>query len=140
MKTSGRRTIALLGCGLLALPIVHAGNRNVAELARYQQFASPPQASAHILRVDNLIYLGTDAQGDKALAVRTGFNQVYLITVLSCPRLEEASAIRLTSAAGNVHAGTDFVEYGDITAGHNWQCRIKTIQQVNYKAMVRSGK
>ncbi|HET6906443.1 MAG TPA: DUF6491 family protein [Rhodanobacteraceae bacterium] len=141
MKTSGRRTIALLGCGLLALPIAHAGGPDVpAELARYQQFASPPQASAHILRVDNFIYLGTDAQGDKVLAVRTGFNQVYLITVLSCPRLEEASAIRLTSAAGNVHAGTDFVDYGDVTAGHGWQCRIKTIQQVDYKAMVRSGK
>ena len=140
MRTSGIIIASLASC-LLGLPLAHAGKQDVpAELARYQRFASPPLASAHILRVDNFIYLGTDAQGDKALAVRTGFNQVYLITVLPCPRLEAAPAVRLSSAAGNVHAGTDFVEYGDSTAGHQWQCRIKTIQQVNYDAMIHAGK
>lgn len=141
MKTSANPIIGLLVAGLLALPIAHAGKQGEpAELARYQRFASPPQGSAHILRVDNFVYLGTDAQGNKALAVRTGFNKVYLITVQSCPRLEETAAIGLTSAAGNVHAGTDFVKFQDKVAGHSWRCRINTIQQVDYKAMVRAGK
>ncbi|HET9835466.1 MAG TPA: DUF6491 family protein [Rhodanobacteraceae bacterium] len=140
MKTQGS-AIGLLAASLLALPVAHAGNQGEpAELARYQRFASPPQDSAHILRVDNFIYLGTDAHGDTALAVRTGFNKVYLITAPPCPRLERASAIRLTSAAGSVHAGTDFVKYGDNIAGHSWQCRIKAIRQVDYKAMVHAGK
>lgn len=138
MRTSAV-TVGLLASGLLALPIAQAGNVP-AELARYQRFASPPQDSARILRVDNYIYLGTDAQGNTALAVRTGFNQVYLITVLPCPRLDAASAISLTSGAGSVHAGTDFVTYGDPIAGHVWKCRIRTIQRVNYKAMVHAGK
>lgn len=141
MRTSSRTALGLLVSSLAVLSLAQAGDRSVpAELERYQRFASPPQDSAHILRVDNYIFLGTDAQGDKALAVRTGFNQVYLITVPPCPRLDAASAIRLSSAAGNVHAGTDFVQYGDNVAGHNWQCRIKTIRQVDYKAMVRAGK
>lgn len=138
----GSRIIAgLLASSLLAIPVAHAGKRGEpSELARYQRFASPPQDSARILRVDNFIYLGTDAQGNKALAVRTGFNKVYLITVQPCPRLEAAATVRLTSAAGSVHAGTDFVKYGDNVAGHSWQCRINTIQEVNYKAMVHAGK
>jgi hypothetical protein len=138
MKTHAS-AIGLLATALLALPVARAGEVP-AELARYLRFASPPQDSAHILRVDNFIYLGTDARGDKALAVRTGFNKVYLITVQSCPRLEETAAIRLTSAAGNVHAGTDFVKFQDKLAGHSWQCRIDTIRQVDYKAMVHAGK
>jgi uncharacterized protein DUF6491 len=141
MKIPGR-TIAVVVSSLLAMPLASQAGRGseAAELARYQRFASPAQDSAHILRVDNFIYLGTDAQGNKAVAVRTGFNQIYLFTVVPCPRLEQASTIGLTSAGGSVHAGADFIKYGDRLAGHTWECRIKTIQQVNYKAMVHAGK
>lgn len=132
MKTvCGLFTAAML-CGLSGIAAADSpSQRDAANLARYERFASPPQDSVHYFRLDRFQYLGPDAKGDDVVAVWTGVNQVYLLTVESpCLRLEFANAIGLTSTAGNLNARMDSIKYD-----HGRQCRIETIRKVDYKAM-----
>lgn len=140
MKTAGKFSIAaMVVFGLLAAPVMAGQSppqRDAANLARFQRFASPPQDSMHYWDIDRFQYLGPDAKGNDALALWTGVNQVYLITVDSpCLRLEYANAIALTSISRNVNARMDYVKYG-----RGNRCRITTIQKVDYKAMLAEDK
>ena len=131
--------VAMALAGLLALPVLareSPAQRDAADLARFQRFASPPQDSMHYWQINRFQYLGPDAKGNDALALWTGVNQVYLVTVDSpCLRLEYANAISLTSVSRNVNARMDYVRYG-----HGNRCRINTIQKVDYKAMLAEDK
>lgn len=106
--------------------------RDSKELARFQRYAAPPQDSLHYFRLDNFQYLGRSAKGQDAIAVWTGVNQVYLLTLEQpCINLDLAFSIGLASSAGSVNARMDSVKYD---RGQR-QCRIMTIQKVDYKAM-----
>ncbi|HXS73393.1 MAG TPA: DUF6491 family protein [Rhodanobacteraceae bacterium] len=132
MKTANRASIAIMACMMSLAAIAQSPKQRDAEnLARFQHYASPPQDSMHYFRLDRFQSLGPNAQGDDVLAVWTGVNQVYLLTVESpCLRLEYANAIALTSTSGNVNARMDYIRYG-----RDRQCRIETIRKVDYKAM-----
>jgi hypothetical protein len=130
-------TVRNLAVALAVLFAADAGatqsptQRDAQELARFQRHASPPQQSMHYFRLDNFQYLGKNEQGEPALAVWTGVNRVYLLTLQSpCLHLDLPLAISLTSTSGNVNARMDYVKYG-----HGQQCKIETIQKVDYKAM-----
>jgi len=135
MKAACRFAIATLvaGVSLAAFP-QSPKQRDAENLARFQRYASPPQESMHYFRIDKFQYLGRNAQGEDAIALWTGVNRVYLLALESpCINLEYANAIALTSTSGNVNARMDYVKYD-----HGRQCRIETIQNVDYKA-VRAG-
>jgi hypothetical protein len=103
------------------------------DLARFERYAGPPQRDMHYFRLDNFQYLGRNAKGQDAIAVWTGVNQVYLLTLEQpCIDLDFAFAIGLTSTAGDVNAGMDFVKYN---RNGPQRCRILQIQKVDYKAM-----
>lgn len=131
MNTASRLVVAL-GAALLAVAALAQSprQRDAENLARFQRYASPPQDSVHYFRTDGFQYLGRNAQGQDALALWTGVNQVYLLTLQSpCINLEYAHGIALTSTSGNVNARMDFVKY------NRGECRIETIQKVDYKAV-----
>ncbi|MGH8214047.1 MAG: DUF6491 family protein [Rhodanobacteraceae bacterium] len=128
---------AMIAATLTATLAVAAGaaqsptQRDAKELARFERYAGPPQRAMHYFRLDNFQFLGENAKGETAIAVWTGVNQVYLLTLQSpCKYLDLPLAISLTSTSGDVNARMDFVKYG-----HGQQCRIETIQKVDYKAM-----
>lgn len=103
------------------------------DLARFESYAGPPKRDMHYFRLDNFQYLGRNAKGEDAIAVWTGVNQVYMLTLEKpCINLDFAFTIGLTSTMGDVNAGMDYVKYN-----HNGpqQCRILQIQKVDYKAM-----
>ncbi|MER3546806.1 MAG: hypothetical protein C4338_04035 [Rhodanobacteraceae bacterium] len=105
--------------------------RDAAELARFERYASPPQDHMHYFQLQNFQYLGKNAQNADVIAVWTGVNQVYLLTLEQpCINLDFAFAIGLTSTAGSVNARMDRVKYD-----HGRECRIMQIQKVDYKAM-----
>jgi hypothetical protein len=107
--------------------------RDAAELARFERHASPPQDSMHYFRLDNFQYLGKNAGGEDAIAVWTGVNQVYLLTLQApCVNLDLPLAIGLTSTSGSVNARMDYVKYN---YNGPQQCRIETIRKVDYKAL-----
>lgn len=132
MNTASRFAIAALALAISAIALASSPKQRDAEnLALFQQYASPPQDSMHYFRTDGFEYLGKNAQGDVALALWTGPSKVWLLTLQSpCPNLDFANAIALTSFSGDVHARSDFVKYG-----RGWQCRIESIQKVDYKAL-----
>lgn len=136
MNTAARFAIATLASAISVAALAKSPKQRDAEnLALFQRFASPPQDSMHYFRTDGFQYLGKNAQGEDALAVWTSPSEVWLLTLQSpCTNLDFARAIGLTSFSGNVHARADFVKYG-----RGWQCRIETIQKVDYKA-VRAAK
>ncbi|MBS0432688.1 MAG: hypothetical protein JSS21_09835 [Proteobacteria bacterium] len=108
--------------------------RDAKELARFQRYASPPQDSMHYFRLDGFQYLGKNDRKQDVIAVWTGVNQVYMLTLQSpCINLDLPLAISLTSTSGSVYARMDSVKYRDSSMPR--QCRIETIQQVDYKAM-----
>ena len=110
-----------------------SSDRIAQELARFERYAAPPQDSMHYFRLDNFQYLGKNARGEDAIAVWTGVNQVYLLTLEKpCINLDFAFAIGLTSTSGDVNAGMDYVKYN---RNGPQQCRILAIQKVDYKAM-----
>ncbi len=105
--------------------------RDAAELARFERYASRPQDSMHYFQLQKFQYLGKNAQDADVIAVWTGVNQVYLLTLEQpCINLDFAFAIGLTSTAGNVNARMDYVKYD-----HGQRCRIMQIQKVDYKAL-----
>ena len=105
--------------------------RDAAELARFERYASPPQDSMHYFQLQNFQYLGKNAQNADVVAVWTGVNQVYMLTLEQpCINLDFAFSIGLTSTAGSINARMDYVKYD-----HGKRCRIMTIQKVDYKAM-----
>ena len=107
--------------------------RDANALARFERHAGPPQRDMHYFRLDNFQYLGRDAKGQDAIAVWTGVNQVYLLTLEKpCIGLDFAFAIGLTSTSGDVNAGMDYVKYN---RNGPRQCRILQIRKVDYKAM-----
>lgn len=107
--------------------------RDAKDLARFQRHASPPQKSMHFFQMNGFQYLGKDAQKQDVVAVWTGVNQVYMLTTQSpCINLDLAFAISLTSTMGDVNAGMDYVKY---KRNGLQQCRIMTIQKVDYKAV-----
>jgi hypothetical protein len=107
--------------------------RDANALARFERHAGPPQRDMHYFRLDNFQYLGRDAKGQDAIAVWTGVNQVYLLTLEKpCIGLDFAFAIGLTSTSGDVNAGMDYVKYN---RNGPQQCRILQIQKVDYKAL-----
>ena len=107
--------------------------RDANALARFERYAGPPQRDMHYFRLDNFQYLGRDAKGQDAIAVWTGVNQVYLLTLEKpCIDLDFAFAIGLTSTSGDVNAGMDYVKYN---RNGPRQCRILQIRKVDYKAM-----
>lgn len=58
-------------------------------------------------------------------------NQPYLLTLQSpCINLDYALAVGLTSTSGDINARMDYVKYD-----HGRQCKIETIQKVDYKAV-----
>jgi hypothetical protein len=132
MKTASRFAIAALTAAVSLAAFAQSPKQRDAEnLARFQRHASPPQDSMHYFRIDNFQYLGKNAQGEDAVALWTGVNQVYLLMLQSpCINLEYANAIGLTSTSGSVNARMDFIKYD-----HGRQCRIETIQGVDYKAV-----
>ena len=132
MQTASRFAIAALAAAVSMVAIADSPRQRDAEnLALFQRFASPPQESMHYFRTDGFDYLGKDAQGQDALALWTGVNQVWLLTLQSpCNNLDLANAIGLTSTSGDVNARMDYVKYG-----HGRRCKIETIQKVDYKAL-----
>ncbi len=107
--------------------------RDAKDLAHFERYAGAPQRDMHYFRLDNFQYLGRNARGEDAIAVWTGVNQVYLLTLEKpCINLDFAFAIGLTSTAGDVNAGMDYVKYD---RNGPQQCRIMAIQKVDYKAM-----
>ena len=107
--------------------------RSAKELARFERYAGAPQRDMHYFRLDNFQYLGKNAKGEDAIAVWTGVNQVYLLTLEKpCINLDFALAIGLTSTSGDVNAGMDYVKYN---RNGPQQCRILAIRKVDYKAM-----
>jgi len=132
MNTASRFAVAL---GALLISIAAFAQspkqRDAENLARFERYASAPQDSMHYFRIDRFQYLGPNANGSEAVAVWTGVNQVYLLSLESpCIKLEYANAIALTSTSGNVNARMDFVKYD-----RDRQCRIETIRKVDYKAV-----
>ncbi|HET7558076.1 MAG TPA: DUF6491 family protein [Rhodanobacteraceae bacterium] len=136
MNTASRFAIAALASAISVVALAKSPKQRDAEnLALFQRYASPPQDAVHYFRTDGFEYLGKNAQGEDALALWTGVNQVYLLTLQSpCVNLDLANAVALTSTSGSVHARMDFVKYG-----RDRQCRIETIRKVDYKA-VRAAK
>lgn len=132
MNTASRLAVAtaafVMSVGAFAQSPTQRDARN---LALFQRYASPPQDSVHYFRTDGFQYLGRNAQGDDAIALWTGVNQAYLLTLESpCINLEYANGIALTSTSGSINARMDFVKYD-----RHRQCRIETIQKVDYKAV-----
>lgn len=132
MKSASRFAVSALAAAVsLAAFAQSPAQRNARDLALFQRYASPPQESVHYFRTDGFNYLGTNAQGDEAIALWTGVNQVYLLTLQQpCTHLDLARSIALTSTSGNVNARMDFVKYG-----RGRECRIETIQKVDYRAV-----
>lgn len=132
MNAASRFAIAALASAMAVVALAKSPKQRDAEnLALFQRYASPPQDSMHYFRTEGFQYLGENAQGDVALALWTGPNIVWLLTLQSpCTNLDFARAIALTSFSGSVHARTDSVKYG-----RGWQCRIETIQKVDYKSV-----
>lgn len=132
MNTAGRFAIAMLASAISVVALAKSPKQRDAEnLALFQRYASAPQDSMHYFRTDGFEYLGKNAQGDDALALWTGVNQVYLLTLQSpCLDLDIANGIALTSTSGSVHARMDFVKYD-----RDRQCRIESIRKVDYKAL-----
>lgn len=135
MKTASRFAISGLAVAVSLSAFAQGPTQREAErLALFQRYASPPQENMHYFHVDGFEYLGKNAQGDDALALWTGVNQVYLLTLQSpCIDLDRPLAIGLTSTSGDVNARMDYVKYD-----HGRQCKIETIQKVDYKAL-KSG-
>ena len=107
--------------------------RDATDLARFESYAGPPQRDMHYFRLDNFQYLGRNAKGEDTIAVWTGVNQVYMLTLEKpCIDIDFAFAIGLTSTMGDVNAGMDYVKY---SRNGPRQCRILQIQKVDYKAM-----
>lgn len=107
--------------------------RDASALERFERYAGPPQRDMHYFRLDNFQYLCRNAKGQDAIAVWTGVNQVYLLTLEKpCIDLDFAFAIGLTSTAGDVNAGMDYVKYH---RNGPQRCRILQIQKVDYKAL-----
>ncbi|HEY3521042.1 MAG TPA: DUF6491 family protein [Rhodanobacteraceae bacterium] len=133
------KRIALVAAALSAMLAASAWagqspkQRDANALASFERYAAPPQRSMHYFRLDNFQYLGKNAQREDAIAVWTGVNQVYLLTLEKpCIGLDFAFAIGLTSTSGDVNAGMDYVKY---SRNGPQQCRIMTIQKVDYKAL-----
>lgn len=136
MKAASRFAIAALAAAIpLAAFAQSPTQREAARLALFQDHASPPQRSMHYFHTDGFEYLGKNAQGDDALALWTGVNEVYLLTLQSpCIDLDRPLAIGLTSTSGEVNARMDYVKYD-----HGRQCKIEAIQKVDYKAVKAAG-
>lgn len=132
MKRAGNFAIAAL-ISIISMSVLAQSptQRDSANLARFQHYAASPQDSMHYFRTDGFQYLGKNAKGEDAVALWTGVNQVYLLTLQSpCINLGYAGGLTLTSTSGNVNARMDSVRYGG-----NRECRIQTIQKVDYKAL-----
>jgi hypothetical protein len=132
MKIASRFALSVLAAAVpLASFAQSPSQRDARDLALFQRYASPPQESVHYFRTDGFKYLGANAQGDEAIALWTGVNQVYLLTLQQpCIHLDLARSIALTSTSGNVNARMDFVKYG-----RDRECRIETIRKVDYRAV-----
>ena len=132
MNTASRFAVAALAAAVCLGAFAQSPTqREAARLALFQSHASPPQRSMHYFRTDGFEYLGKNAQGGDALALWTGVNQVYLLTLQPpCIDLDRPLAIGLTSTSGEVNARMDYVRYD-----HGRQCKIETIQKVDYKAV-----
>ncbi|HET6906444.1 MAG TPA: DUF6491 family protein [Rhodanobacteraceae bacterium] len=132
MKTAGKVAIGALVSAVSLAAFAQGPQQRLAErLALFQRYASPPQKSMHYFTTEGFEYLGKNAQGEDSLALWTGVNQVYLLTLQPpCIDLDRPLAIGVTSTSGDVNAGMDFVKYG-----HGRQCKIEAIQKVDYKAV-----
>lgn len=135
MKIARCVLAVMVALGVIGISTIAAAQppsqRDAANLARFERYAGTPQDSLHYFRTDGFQYLGRDARGDESLAVWTGVNDVYLFKLQTpCINLQYANAIGLTSTSGNVNARMDDVKYG-----HGRECRIETIQKVDYKRL-----
>jgi hypothetical protein len=132
MKAAGRFVMAALVSAVSLVASAQGPEQREAErLALFQRHASPPQQSMHYFRTEGFEYLGKNAQDEDVLALWTGVNKVWLLTLQSpCTSLDFANAIGLTSTSGEVNAHMDWVKYG-----HGRQCLIESIQKVDYKAV-----
>ncbi len=135
MKTACCVLDVMMALGAIGISTIAAAQspsqRDAANLARFERYAGTPQDSLHYFRTDGFEYLGRDARGNESLAVWTSVNDVYLFKLQTpCIDLQHANAIGLTSTSDNVNARMDDVRYD-----HGRECRIETIQKVDYKAM-----
>lgn len=132
MKAAGRFVIAALVSGISFAAFAQSPTqRQAADLALFQRYASPPQRSMHYFTTEGFEYLGKNAQGQDTLALWTGVNKAWLLTLQPpCIDIDLPLAIGLTSTFGDVNAGMDYVKYG-----HGRQCKIESIQKVDYKAV-----
>ena len=94
-------------------------------LARYMDNAGQP--------IDRFSYLGRfdswRALSRDKVAVWTGINEVYLLTVdTPCNNLQFTSSIGLTTTTGTVTRGFDSVKIGN-----DETCRIREIRKIDYK-------
>lgn len=106
--------------------------REAERLALFQRYASPPQNSMHYFRIEGFEYLGKNAQGEDAMALWTGVNTAWLLTLQPpCLNIDFANAIGLTSTSGEVNVHMDWVKYGR----HGQQCQINSIRKVDYKGV-----
>ena len=94
-------------------------------LARYMDNAGEP--------IDRFSYLGRfdswRALSRDKVAVWTGINEVYLLTVdTPCQNLQFTSSIGLTNSTGTVTRGFD-----SVLIGNDERCRINEIRKIDYK-------
>lgn len=101
-------------------------------LAMYRAAAGEP--------VDSLQYYGRLQSwtpiSDEALVVRVGPNRSYLLEMLgTCPDLDFAHSIALSSQFGRVYSRFDTVRVIGGATGHNIPCRIEEIRPVDTSAV-----
>ena len=92
----------------------------------YRDFAGAP--------IDDFTYLGSyqgwRSLGKNVLAVQTGINDAYLITVQGpCSELPFVNTIAVTSTGNTVRRGLDSVRAGGVS------CTIREIRPVDYAAL-----
>lgn len=99
--------------------------RDAINLALYSAHAGEPVESFHLRNLRDWVNLG-----ESHLAVYTGHNQAWLLTVEQpCFGLEFAQTVGLSSTASRVHARFDSVRF------ERQSCRIREIRPVDVRAL-----
>lgn len=103
--------------------------RDAEAYALYRDFAGAP--------INEFTYLGRyegwRPLGRNALAVQTGINDAYLLTVQGpCSELQFSNTIGLTSTGNTVRRGLDSVQVGGV------RCPIQEIRPVDYAALKKA--
>ena len=122
----------LLACAVASGCTTDYRQRDTERLALYEANAGAPVQSVSYFGSLN----GWTPLGESAIALWTRPSQAYLVRFVgSCPDIEFANAIQVTSQGGRVYARFDDVVPIDGSPMHSMPCRIGELRPLDMKAI-----